>query len=437
MMRVFTMFVLEALVLTFITTPLVNRLYPHNIRKRTATENTVLDTTDNFHGSNFTPHVDLMSKGRFTVVLDRLEHIPAVMAFSQLFSPRMRHHPLSTGQKRSAISIEVLRLIELSDHASAVMKSLDSLLQADHLLAIIKMFGRLHALPITTAIDSATYDGLSESVIEHARNYGSDLIILPWLLPSVNTSYQHTNFDETSLPLAHNGPGKSATNMVSKPSARIHAHFIQSIFDRARADVAVYLDRNVDNLIQGNCRPHVFLPFFGGPDDRFALDFVAQLCEDGEISATVLRLFRKDRNEVTSVTQLIGERCADFEDTESDTADDMAWKYHTSISPSASSNVSLSRMELKKCVTSFPLDSIVREAYTIKQSGVRLLIVAGRSNHRLRTDMDLTELSNFVAEYGDLDDETKKTIGVVATAFVTSGSGDGVLVLQKAGCHLD
>ncbi|KAG6899750.1 hypothetical protein C0993_007237 [Termitomyces sp. T159_Od127] len=362
------------------------------------------------------------------------------MAFAQLFSPRTRKPPLSTTssnsvQKRAEISIEALRLIELSDHSSVVMKSSDSLLRADNLLAIMKTFGRLHGLPITLAIDIATYDSLAESVIEHAHSYGSDLIVLPWLLPSVNISDQQIESSETSLPFSHNGPRK-ATDTVPKPSARIHSHFIQSIFEHASTDVAVYLDRNIDDSVQAKYHHHLFLPFFGGPDDRFALDFVAQLCENDAISATVLRLDRKDRNETTSIIPSFEDCSTKLENTESGTADDIAWKHFTSSTPSMSSNASRSRMEFKECVTSLPLHAIVHEAHVIKQSGVRLLIVVGRSSHPRRA-MDSTELSDLVAEYGVLDAETTKTIGVIATAFVSADSGDGVLVLQKASCHLD
>lgn len=435
------MFVLEALVLTFITTPLVIRLYPHDLRNCIVTESAIPDTVTagNSYSCKSRLHGHLMSKRRFTVVVDKLEHLPAVMAFTQLFSPRLSNRPLSTAlsdsaQKRTALSFEALRLIELPDYSCTVMKSSDSILKADHLLAILKMFGRLHALPITPAIDITPSDGLAESVIEHARSYGSTLIVLPWLLSSVKTLYQHTDSGETSLPYPHIGPTKLAANAIPKPSARVHAHFVQSILEHSSADVAVFLDWNVDSPIEGKSHHHLFLPFFGGPDDRFALDFVAQLCENDAISATVLRLVKKYQHEITSATQSIENRGTDPVNAESDTADEMAWEYHTSAS-SMDLNASPSRMAFKKCVTTIPLHAIVREAHAIKQSGVRLLIVAGRSNHR-RTDIDLTELSALIAEYGDLDADAKKTIGVVATAIVTARSGDGVLVLQRASCHL-
>ena len=38
----------------------------------------------------------------------------------------------------------------------------------------------------------------------------------------------------------------------------------------------------------------LFVPFFGGPDDRLALDFAVQLCANPRISATVVRVTKRD-----------------------------------------------------------------------------------------------------------------------------------------------
>ncbi|KAG6888533.1 hypothetical protein C0995_007645 [Termitomyces sp. Mi166 len=428
--RVFTMFVLEALVLTFMTTPLVIRFYPPEIRKRTLAESNMFHNDDSLHGSVILPDVNVTSKRRFTVVLDKLEHLSAVMAFTQLIGPAPTTLSKSI-QKRAQFSIEALRLIELSDRSYAVMKSSDTLLKTDHLLAIVKMFGRLHALPITPTIDIATYDDLADSVIDHARSHGSDLIVLPWLLPSVDTPHQYTDSNESSLPLAHNSAGK-AVAAPPKPFAQVQSHFLQSIFDQARADVAVFLDRNIENSVQSKSNHHLFLPFFGGPDDRLALDFVVQLCKNDMISATVLRLIRKSLDETTSMTPTTENQNL----RNPDAADDMAWKYHASVSPSMSLDTSPSRIVFKEYVTTHPLHVAVREAHAIERPGVRLLIVAGRRRH-LQADVYPKELSNLIAEYGDLDAEVKKTIGDIATAFLAANNGDGVVIFQKVGCHPD
>ena len=39
----------------------------------------------------------------------------------------------------------------------------------------------------------------------------------------------------------------------------------------------------------------MFLPFFGGPDDRLALEFVVQLCNENPcVRATVVRIVKRD-----------------------------------------------------------------------------------------------------------------------------------------------
>jgi hypothetical protein len=39
---------------------------------------------------------------------------------------------------------------------------------------------------------------------------------------------------------------------------------------------------------------HVFLPFFGGPDDRLALEFVVQVSANPRMRGTVVRITKCD-----------------------------------------------------------------------------------------------------------------------------------------------
>src|SRR5262245_47946411 len=150
------MFVLEALVLTFMTTPLVTFLYPPQYRVRVAA------TGANFKSaagegeekrvsakSSMPSEDDRRWKTRFTVVLDKIDHLPGMMAFTQLIQPPSDTESQTTAPRSSNGSsrrrtskslhtcfVDAVRLIELSDRTSAVMKSsvADTLLHTDPLL---------------------------------------------------------------------------------------------------------------------------------------------------------------------------------------------------------------------------------------------------------------------------------------------------------------
>jgi hypothetical protein len=88
--RVSSMFVLEALVITFMTTPLVIYFYPPHLRRRTAASGANFDNIADNSGAATKargPFQDGEFKTRFTVVLDKLEHMPGMMVLAQVIQP--------------------------------------------------------------------------------------------------------------------------------------------------------------------------------------------------------------------------------------------------------------------------------------------------------------------------------------------------------------
>ncbi|KAJ7759200.1 Sodium/hydrogen exchanger family-domain-containing protein [Mycena metata] len=489
--RVFSMFVLEALTLTFMTTPLVTFLYPPDKRVRASGTGANFNNVADGDARREDREPD-EARSRFTFVLDKLEHLPGMMAMAQLIQPptpaitppkflseRMASKS-SVSVYTEQLSIEALRLIELSDRVSAVMKSSasDSLLLSDPLLAVFRMFGQLHDLRICTAMSIVTFDDLAHSVAEHARNSNSDMIVLPWL-PSVT----HPSIESTIAPHEHELAGtpnskallhsnnpfdalfKSGGN--DKSASASHAHFVRGVFSKASTDVALFVDQEEmggSPRLSGS-RQHLFLIFFGGPDDRLALEFVMQLCSSPNVTATVLRMVKKEVD--ASIAEVPGAHIsgvekaeeanmltvtsavAGFPDTvygppttetrmQSETADNVAWaKYATLTADGASSSSAISRVEFREMATPVPLHVAVHEVKlhqdTLRGQSrpARVLVVVGRSR-RLAVENHAGELKELIGEYGSVGSEVRKTMGDVASAFVVAGAGTGLVVVQAA-----
>lgn len=318
------MFVLEALVLTFMTTPLVTTLYPPQFRVRTAATganfNNVADGEAG--GKKGQPRSrDGEYKTRFTVVLDKFEHLSGMMALTQLINPSVlisawsegehTRHPSSSSiksfaQKASQVVVDALRVMELSDRRSAVMKSsaAETILRSDPLLSAFRMFGVLNDIKIVPSLAVVKHDELAYSIVEHARNNDSDMIMVPWL-PPVHDPYEPAT-KPSEIHTAPPTPGaKSPTtnpfDMLFKtggPSHEssasiIHSQFVRAIFSQATTDVALYVDQSTFDAA-ANSAQHLFLPFFGGPDDRAALELVMQLCENPRVTATIIRITKMD-----------------------------------------------------------------------------------------------------------------------------------------------
>lgn len=227
---------------------------------------------------------------------------------------------------------------------------------------------------------------------------------------------------------------------------------------------------------------HVFLPFFGGPDDRLALEFVIQICANPRIRGTVVRITKcdvgkennlvvpgvdsgnegKNMEEINALT--VGSRIAGIPDTvygqhntetrmQSETADNIIWaRYATppaasnsdrkSIHSSASSSTR-PQIEFKAISTPIPLHAAIQEAtqsiYPTSTTNTattglptKLVVVTGRSR-RLAVENHRKELNELMSEHEYVGAEVRKTIGDVGTAFVVAGVGSGIVVVQAAG----
>jgi hypothetical protein len=298
--RVFSMFVVEGLVLTFITTPLVTVLYPPECRVRpTAIRSTIPRAADRGDGLEAAESSNSRSscgeehiwKRHFTVMLDKAEHLPGMMALTQLIIPPAPHPPRGAEQitpsngksvcAAARCSIDALRIIELSDGLSAVMKSsaASALQQTDTLLGIFRVFGELNDVAVSTAVSIVPYDQFAVTIAEHASANASDLILIPWLHSSEPGIVEGKEQDMEATPVH-----STAESFVPT----FYSNFVLEVFSLSNSDVALFVDGGHGESDFGGSAHHVYLPFFGGPDDRLALDFVVQLCANPHVSATVV-----------------------------------------------------------------------------------------------------------------------------------------------------
>ncbi|TBU30002.1 Sodium/hydrogen exchanger family-domain-containing protein [Dichomitus squalens] len=520
--RVFSMFVLEALLLTFMTTPAVTILYPPEIRVRAAATGANFNSADAQGGNGDIPRLEGTSqsrddegKSRFTVVLDKIEHLPGMMAVTQLILPPPPPYAERTPPTDSSadldgkgvspppevgstpVSIDAIRLIELSDRTSAVMKgsNIDSLMATDPLLDIFTTFSALHGAPVSSSLSIVPFEDLGATVSEQARRNDSHLIMVPWLPPHHHTAGANDHHPAPAAEHTANAtpmPTPRVTTHMQNPFEALfrataagaeerdasisHSHFVRALFGSARTDVALFVDRHtpggVAKVSRGGAH-RLFVPFFGGPDDRLALEFAVQLCANPKISATVVRVTKAADGQglgvglgervSTEKSPVLGEGERDgsgdagahhqnlatiasvFPDTvyghattqtrlQSETADNIAWARYTRPSdPSLAP--ALSRMKFVEVSTPNPLHYIIENALKMSETAVeehsRLLVLAGRSR-RLAVENHHAELKTIMEEHGGVGSEVKRTVGDVTTALVVSGCQANVIVFQAA-----
>lgn len=285
------------------TTPLTLLFYPakHRGARVGADHGENRDLTD----------VEDLSKGgsdgefktRFAVVLDKLEQLPAVMTVTQLLSTSTSRSSSDSSLDEKAsigdvpslrpISMDALRLIELTERTSAVMISAeaDFVLQTDPIVSVLRTFGTLNRVPVKASISVVNYDEYSNSVARHVDESSSQMLLVPWKVAMSEDAAGSSGFN----PFDHLFKRTVATDHSSEV---VNSHYIRKVFAGTRADVCLIIDRGLSTSGTPS-NQHIFLPFFGGPDDRLALSLVVQLCAgDSGVAATVVRIKKTGGSDV-------------------------------------------------------------------------------------------------------------------------------------------
>ncbi|SPO32746.1 related to KHA1 - Putative K+/H+ antiporter [Ustilago trichophora] len=383
--RVFSMFVLMAVVSTVITTPLTLWIYPESHRTR------LDDASIHSHHGGKTVTGDeeddqdtssRLSPKRLLVVLSSFEHLPGLMTLVQLMQPtlaaantgsadsaerdglrRRRSKQASSGSEgdvaeksteagdetdpsvngaddyqtpvlaseapyasvvaarsQAQISIDALRLVELTDRTSAVMKVSESedTMRADPIINVFQTFAHLNGLPVQSTMSVIPQEEFATAVTRRCKHAGSNFIILPMTLSQAsstngNGAGQEAPVAGPSSPLAATlanplenlfGGGWSSTQsegLKGRYSAQ-HFNVVRKIIQTAETDVGVLIERKAASAGSGSQQQSILsrvgaqpilLAFMGGPDDRAALDLVARLCANNRhLSVLVVRMSR-------------------------------------------------------------------------------------------------------------------------------------------------
>lgn len=297
--RTFSMFVLHALILTFMTTPLVIAFYPPKYRVHHRGEKPVGDETGS---TSIGPSSDDEIKTKFAVVLDKFESLsPAMMVSQLLYTPNGPSSPLSSVDEKAAIkvgpstTIEALRLIELTNRTSAMLRSqeAESLIYNDPIVTAYRTFGQLNHLTVSANLSVVNHHEFADAVRAHAASTKSQMVIVPWPRGATHVLEEQAEDQRGGTRNPFDGIFHKTTQ-DDQTSSVIYSEYIRDVFQRSPIDVALFVDRGLASAsVELDAKQHIFLPFLGGPDDRLALRFLVQICEQRRgISATVVRIIK-------------------------------------------------------------------------------------------------------------------------------------------------
>lgn len=436
--KTFTMFVVMALVTTFATTPIVKGLYPPWYQKKIeAWKRGEIDWDGKPIGSETPDEAPLKleaNKINRLLVYLRLDSLPSLFTFVSLLGEEKETAPDATNdnQRKRPLEVHALRIIELTERTSSVMKMADTdeFSRRDPVVNAFKTFSQLHDVAVSSSVVVAPEDAYATTLVNSASDQSSDFVLIPWSEVGSNTEDQAIPFHVSS---------------EDRFSGRSHLDFIQNTLSKAVCNTGIFIGngfsgiapvektrstlprtksgRSLRSLREACHQPvadkthHVFFPFIGGEDDRAALHFVLQLAKSPLVTVTIAHL-----NWTTDAYDVAGPSSAEIKET-----------IRTEVTAQDASLLSSVQSKLPA-----HLKARVRftEAFASGSSALAKAVdLAGETtgqNPRNAGDIIVAGRRHvsLTAEIAESGDAMSRTIGVLGEKFVLSGLRASVLVIQ-------
>ncbi|KAL2131721.1 hypothetical protein VTI74DRAFT_4712 [Chaetomium olivicolor] len=477
----FSMFVVMALVTTVATTPLTKALYPPWYQKKVERwRRGEIDWDGNpiaEPGQDAPKAVE--SQIRRLMVHLRLDSLPSLFTFITLLSPESPHvssHPETTEEssngsevqaKKRPLEVHGLRVLELTDRTSSVMhltEGEDFYSLRDPVVNAFRTFSQLHDVAVSGRVAVVPADSYAETLMTQASEVSSDFALIPW------GEYGSVSEDQ-SFPVA-----MSASERFRSST---HLDFINQTLEKAAhtCNAGIFIDNGFGGITKPVDRPelirsksamsirsyrtelaalpvankshHIFLPFFGGPDDRVAIRLVLQLAKNQHVTASIVRInwpteqqpqtqppeepptTTESQNPATSSSSR-GSKTPDpkaanvAEQEESDAV--FFDTLESSLPSSLSSRVVFSETTLSSSSPATALTEIlllVQKTVGQRPKNAGDVVVLGRKNERF---------GDGNAEAGGSGSvDLRKTVGAVAEQLVNTGVKASILVVQAGG----
>ncbi|KAF3934288.1 hypothetical protein ABW19_dt0204287 [Dactylella cylindrospora] len=472
--RVFTIFVVMALVTTFTTTPLTTFLYPDWYQKKCAAWRAGKINWDGSPASGTSddePEEKVKTSiSRLTVLL-RLDSLPSLIALITLLKgekealPPVLHKAKrgdpsektdevsrvdTPGPKPERLEVHGLRLRELGERTSAVMRVAEEheFAERDPVVNTFRAFGRLNNIACAAGLSIIPEDSFSGVLSDRAKDVHSDLLVVPWS----ETGQISDNYDQSLESKEH--------RFESSP----YIHFMSNLLQDAACNLAIFInrgfggvnrDRHDKTLTRRNSTVsgaisrvktgiedkatlpvldpshHVFFPFIGGADDRAALRFVLQLVKNTNVTATIVHIVRRSSaapeasaSDADKAISPVPVGPADPTASEEDAA------FYMQIAESLPDDLA-PRVVFETLETDQPIQTIITRAKqevgtSLKNAGD--LVVVGRT-HIESYDSQLSSVTAETAPH--VSAETRRVIGTVAESVLISQVRASVLVYKS------
>ncbi|KAJ5787643.1 Cation/H+ exchanger [Penicillium paradoxum] len=463
--RTFTIFVVMALVTTFLTTPLTTLLYPPWYQVKVERwRRGEIDWDDNpIQRDDRNDSVAVAKDQLKTVpvrkllVYLRLDGLSGVCTLAALLSAKRpaslssRIHPAKMPQqteqnvedpitseedKDTTLKVHGVRLMELTDRDSSVMKVAAAGEHAlwDPVVNTFRAFGDWHDLSLMAGVSVVPEHSYADTVISMAQQDTSDLLLLPW--SETGTLADHHNALE--IDDANRFSNGAYTSFISDILQRVAGHvgILVEYSPPTSQSKRPAISRTASGLSlrgstfarqpTGSRSHHIVLPFFGGEDDRLALRLVLQLAKNDQVTATVIQISGKtsDLSKTAVSTVTSGSSSGGIPTSQSDTI------FFETLRDSVPEELQDRVVFQEPAATEGITDTVqlavvsVREELNHTSNKANNIVIVGRRSVSIEIELGLPEDS--------IGQDTRRALGAVGTAMVQPQNKvfGSVLVLQ-------
>lgn len=412
--RTFTIFVVMALVTTFATTPLTTWLYPPWYQQKLELwKKGVIDWDGNpiphpHEDSSESGDADALRKhyvaSRILTYL-RLDGLPSIFTLVSLLGSTRDdqmevtvanplgpshdqkppvlgnvHALTSVTTLRRPVQVHGLRLVELTERGSSVMKvsEIEAFAAHDPIIKAFGTFGQARDIVLSGQIAVVPEHSFSDTLLSHARELRSDFVLIPWSETGTMSEYPSLWDQKPRDPLANRPFAALVTETFEKARHSCHVGvFIEMTAlegpgtrtnspitekpTRQLSRVPDLLESGVQFKLADNRRYRIVVLYQGGEDDLLAVKLALQLARSESVDLRVVRAGTGDET--------------DDEDYKHGPSDDFEFNVMRAGIPEST----------KQRVDFIDLDSVDREAVLTTLSeptgGAETVMILGRGVH--------------------------------------------------------
>lgn len=457
-----------ALVTTFATTPLTSALYPPSYQQKLAAwRRGEID----WDGNQLAPESNSSEQGdtalekyrsaelRKLLVYLRLDSLPSLFTFVNLLgggqfgNSVQKVHPQKAkkstgaagtdsgesaldGQYKRPLEVHGLRMLELTERQSSVMKEsdLDDYSIRDPVLKAFHTFGQLSNVAVSGEVQIVPEVSYAEILNRTATDQGSDLVLLPWSETGrLSEAGDPLLFDPTQNTFSSGPHNQFVTTFLSNATCNV-AVFVNNGFGQVKSQKALHRVPTLLSLrsTTGPVVPpiidrshHILFPFFGGPDDRVALRFVLRLARNSNVTATIINVNTRDSPK--ALESQTGERATEDPSYENELA------FFNTIKDSLPRELE-PRVLFSTLNTGHPLRDIVDIAHAeagLSPQNAGDIVIVGRGVRAVARDLLTREIETLRPADGAALG-TDAGLGVVAESIIGGDVKASVLVIQAS-----